>query len=122
MGHIRSGRSAIGVVLGILCISALLALQKADATSTSPCSPVIDPYPGTRYEGVNLSHIRATGISCRIARHVARHAHEKALGLPLPASGVRHFVWHDWTVTGDLRGPSDSYVAKLDTKQVRWRF
>ena len=57
-----------------------------------------------------------------MARRVARRAHYKALGLPLPRSGVRHFTWHGWKVSGDLRPSSDVYVARLPGKLVRWRF
>ena len=94
----------------------------AGATSTKPCAPLVNPYPGTRYEGVNLSRIRATGVSCRTARRVARLAHRKALGLTPPPSGVRRYTWHGWSVTGDLRPASDAYLAKLGEKRVRWRF
>jgi hypothetical protein len=96
--------------------------SSALGASTRSCHPVVNPYPGTRYEGVNLSKIRATGVSCRTARRIARRAHRKALGLTPPPSGVRRFTWHGWQVTGNLRGPSDSYVARRAAKQVRWRF
>jgi hypothetical protein len=90
--------------------------------AAEPCGPVVDPYPGSRYEGVDLTHLRATEVSCPVARHVARSAHRKALRLPLPPSGVLHFSWHGWRVTGDLRPSSDVYVAKLGEKRVGWRF
>ncbi len=86
------------------------------------CRPVADPYAGTRYEGVDLTHIRARGVACSVARDIARRAHAKALGLPVPPGGVRRFEWHRWSVTGDLRGPSDKYVAKRDDKRVTWVF
>jgi hypothetical protein len=35
---------------------------------------------------------------------------------------VRHFEWHGWRVTGDIRPPSDRYVAKRDGKRVSWLF
>lgn len=89
---------------------------------TKFCKPVVNPYAGTRYGGVNLSKIRATGVVCGVARHVAREAHRKALEQPLPASGERHLTWHGWKVFGDLRPSSDVYVAKLGAKQVHWRF
>lgn len=86
------------------------------------CRPVVNPYPGTRYAGVNLRQIRSTGVRCPVARHVARKAHYKALGLPVPVSGIRRFRWHGWSVTGDLRTASDSYVARRDGKRISWRF
>ena len=83
---------------------------------------MVNPYPGTRYEGVDLTRIRATGVTCRKARRVARRAHHKALGITPPPSGVRQFRYHSWQVTGDLRGDSDRYVATRGAKRVRWRF
>jgi hypothetical protein len=94
----------------------------AGQTRLFSCSPVMNPYPGTRYEGVDLTRIRATGLSCDSARQVARGAHRKALGLSVPSSGVRRFSWNGWSVTGDLRYSSDRYVATRDGKRVSWRF
>jgi hypothetical protein len=90
--------------------------------STRSCRPVVNPYAGTRYEGVNLSRIRASGVTCRIARRVARRAHRKALAMAPSPNGFLRFNWHHWRVVGDLRPPSDRYVATRDGKQVRWRF
>ena len=106
----------------LLCASGSLGGASAEAAPTKACKPVVNPYAGTRYEGVNLTQIRATGVSCRAARRVARLAHLKALGLTPPPSGVRRFTWHRWKVTGDLRPSTDAYVAKLADKRVRWRF
>ena len=80
------------------------------------------PLPGTRYAGVDLSHITATGVSCRTARSVARGAHRKALGITPPVSGIRTFTWNGWKVRGDLRPASDRYVATRGPTRVRWRF
>ena len=119
------------LLAGALCVLAAVGApvaqgaQGADgapASSARSCRPVLNPYPDTRYEGVDLRRIRATGVSCRTARRVARRAHYKALGLPPPLTGVRRFNWHGWRVTGDLRGDSDRYVARRDGKRVRWRF
>lgn len=109
-------------VIGAACAMASLGLSNAAQASTKSCNPVVNPYAGTRYEGANLSQIRATGVSCRIARQVARGAHQKALGTPLPADGVRRITWHGWAVRGDVRGESDSYVATSGAKRVSWRF
>jgi hypothetical protein len=86
------------------------------------CGAVVNPYPGTRYEGVPLSGIESMGVSCSTARLIARRAHRKALGLPVPVSGVRHFDWHGWKVRGDLRPSSDVYAARRDGMLVSWRF
>ena len=110
------------VVLGaVLLLWAAAAPQLAGAGSTRSCRPVVNPYPDTRYEGVDLTRIRATGVSCAGARRVARRAHHKALGLPV-INPVRRFAWRGWRVRGDLRGASDRYVAVKGAKRVRWRF
>jgi hypothetical protein len=101
---------------------ALAGVSSADSTSAHHCKPVLNPYPSTRYEGVDLQRIRATGVSCHRARQVARGAHRKALGIPPPAGGIRRLSWHGWDVTGDLRGAPDRYFAKWDGKRVSWRF
>jgi hypothetical protein len=115
-----------------LAIAALLAALAPAAAAAAPapvaeaaakaCGRVDNPYPGTRYEGEDLRRIRAVGVSCHGARRVARRAHRKALGITPPPSGVRHFMWNGWSVTGDLRGDADRYVAKRGAKRVRWLF
>ena len=98
-------------------------MAPAPATAaTSACGSIRDPYEGTRYEGVDLSRITATGVSCATAKRVTRGAHRKALGLTPPANGVRRFSWDGWRVTGDLRGSSDRYAATRNGSTVRWRF
>ena len=117
--------SLAGALCALACVGAPAAAGAAAAvegTSARSCRPVVNPYPDTRYEGENLRRIRATGVSCRTARRVARRAHYKALGLPPPLIGVRRFSWHGWRVTGDLRPDSDRYVARRPGKRVRWRF
>ena len=111
-------------ILALAAVSAAAGFgpPAAEAAIGKPCGKVENPYPGTRYEGSDLTRVRAVGVSCRRARRVARGAHRKALGITPPVSGVRHFRWNGWRVTGDLRGPSDRYVAKRGTKRVRWRF
>ena len=99
-----------------------MGVPTADGAATRSCKPVVNPYPNTRYDGVDLRRIRATGVSCRVARRVARRAHYKALGLTPPPSGIRRFDWRGWRVTGNLRGSSDRYVAARGAKRVRWRF
>jgi hypothetical protein len=117
--HVGGKRWLVAVAL---CAAACAGAPTAEAASARSCSPVINPYPNTRYDGVDLSRIRAIGVSCRRARQVARGAHRKALGITPPMSGVRRFAWHGWRVTGDLRGSSDRYVAARGGKRVRWRF
>jgi hypothetical protein len=97
--------------------------EAARSAALRSCRPVVNPYPGTRYEGADLRGIRAAGMSCRTARRVARRAHRKALGQGVPADGVRRFRWRRWNVTGDLRGATDRYLAKArGGRRVRWLF
>jgi len=110
------------LLVGALCALAGIVPQVATGAAPRSCGRVVDPYPDTRYDGVDLRRIRATGVSCDRARRVARGAHRKALGLTPPPSGVRHFGWHGWQVTGDIRESTDRYVAKRDGKRVSWLF
>jgi len=111
----------LGIVVLLLGVTAVAAPAGATAATRS-CGSVSDPYAGTRYEGVDLSAITASGVSCRTAKRVARGAHRKALGITPPPSGMRTYSWDGWRVTGDLRGSSDRYVATKAGKRVRWRF
>jgi hypothetical protein len=104
---------------GIVCCIAAFPMA-ADAALRS-CRPVVDPYPGTRYDGVDLTRIRTSGASCATARRVARKAHRKALTIT-PERRYRRFTWHGWAVVGDLEPDHDRYVARKDGRQVRWRF
>ena len=106
----------------ILVLVAGATVAPAAAAKARACEPVRNPYPGTRYEGVDLTKIRAERATCRTARRVARRAHRKALGLPPSADGIRRFRWDGWKVRGDLRPASDRYVARKGTRRVRWRF
>jgi hypothetical protein len=108
----------------VLLSAALLAAgaPPAHSASAKPCNPVVNPYEGTRYEGVDLTQIRATGVSCATARRTATGAHRRALGLTPSSSGIRRFTWSGWRVTGDLRGDSDRYTARKGDRLVRWRF
>ena len=105
----------------VVIVLAAVAAWPAAAQAKS-CEPVRNPYPGTRYEGVDLTHIRTVKASCRTARKVARRAHYKALGLPPSPDGTRRFKWRGWRVRGDLRPAHDRYVARKGTRRVRWRF
>ena len=109
------------LLAALLAIVATLALPDAAAAVTA-CEPVRDPYPGTRFEGVDLTRIRAVEVPCSTARRVAKRAHRKALGLPVPVDGIRRFMWRQWSVTGDLRLAKDRYVARKGDRRVRWRF
>ena len=108
--------------MGMACAVAGLAAPGAGSALARSCEPVENPYPNSRYADVDLTGIRATGVSCRTARRVARRAHYKALGQTPPPSGVRRLTWNGWRVTGDLRGTSDRYVAVRGGDRVRWRF
>jgi hypothetical protein len=105
-----------------LCALAGIAPQAATGAAPRSCGRVVNPYPDTRYDGVDLRRIRATGVSCHRARQVARKAHRKALRLTPPPGGVRHIRWHGWQVTGDIRPRTDRYVARRDGKRVSWLF
>lgn len=111
------------LAVAALCALGLLAAPAAGQTGTHKrCKPVVNPYPNSRYEGSNLHHVRALGVSCRQARRVARGAHKRAMWLPLPRDGVRTFNWRRWVVRGDIRGPTDRYRARRGSDRVRWRF
>ena len=86
------------------------------------CDPVKDPYPGTPYDGVDLTKIRTNKASCRTARHVARKAHHKALAIGTSQGPIVRFAWHGWRVRGDLRPDHDPYIARKGIRWVRWRF
>lgn len=105
-----------------VCATAAAATPGAMAATTKPCGAVVRPYPGTRYEDVSLTQIRATGVSCVTARRVARRAHAKALGLAPDEDGIRFFSWNGWSVRGDLNGNSDHYRATRAGHTVSWRF
>jgi hypothetical protein len=100
----------------------LVAVAPAHASSYRDCSRVVNPYAGTRYEGVDLTGIRALRVSCTTARRVARGAHRRALGLTPSPDGTRTFSWDGWKVTADLSGSSDRYAARKGDRRVRWRF
>jgi hypothetical protein len=107
-----------------LCLSVAggALVPATQAAVTRSCGSVKDPYPGTRYAGVDLTRITAKGVSCATAKRVARGAHRKALGLTPPPSGIRSFSWDGWKVSGDLRGSHDTYAASKGSRRVRWRF
>ena len=115
-------KRSFAVATLVVLAAAVGPVQAAPAAETRSCRPVVDPYAGTRYEGTDLSDVRATGVSCATARRVARGAHRKALGLTPPAGGIRRFTWRGWRVRGDLRGATDRYTAVRGDKRVRWRF
>jgi hypothetical protein len=102
-------------------VSARTSARAAPADGVA-CMRVVNPYPGTRYEGIDLTRIRGLHIRCSTARRVARRAHRKALGVTPSVNGVRHLRWNGWRVRGDLRGDHDRYVARKGAKRVRWRF
>jgi hypothetical protein len=110
------------VLIAVVLATVVGAVPSANAAAAKSCGRIVNPYPGTRYEGVDLKRIRAVGVSCPGARRVARRAHRKALGITPPPSGIRRFTWHGWQVTGDLRGSTDRYLAMRGARRVRWLF
>ncbi len=117
----RHTPAPLAALLAICAATTLLAPAAAGA-KTRTCKPVVNPYPNSRYEGVNLSRIRATAVSCPGARRVAKGAHYKALAMTPTPSGIRRFTWRGWRIKGDLRGSSDRYLAKKGKRRVTWRF
>ena len=110
------------VLAALACSMGFAGTSPATADAAlRACKPVLDPYPGTRYDGVDLTRIRTSTRSCVTARNVARGAHRKALRSPVTGR-YRRFAWHGWAVTGDLRPDHDRYVARRNGRQVRWRF
>ena len=119
----HSPKTWLTLLLATLLLAAALAPDFAQSATARRCKPVVNPYPGTRFDDVDLTRIRATGVSCRTARRVARRAHRKALGMTPTLSGIRRFGWRGWRITGDLRGTVDRYVARAPGgRRVSWRF
>ncbi len=119
----RAGRQRR--LIGVTLCTALAALGApgTQAAASRSCKPVVNPYAGSRYEGVDLRRVRAVNVRCAVARRVARGAHRKALGMTPPPSGIRSFRWRGWKVTGNLRGDVDHYLARRrGGKRVRWLF
>jgi len=114
-------RFPLTALLATLAVGAP-APAAAQAATYASCKPVRDPYPGTRYAGVDLTRIRELHTTCTTARRVARRAHRRALRIAPAADGVRRFSWNGWRVTGDLRPDRDRYVARRGDRRVRWRF
>jgi hypothetical protein len=108
-------------VIALLTAVALGALAPS-AAQAAACKPVENPYPGTRYEGVDLTRIRAEGVRCSTARRVARRGHWKALAAVPDANGIVRVRWRGWRVRGDLKPDHDRYVARKGERRVRWRF
>jgi hypothetical protein len=106
----------------VLLTAVALVVLAPSAAHAAACKPVENPYPGTRYEGVDLTRIRAEGVRCSTARRVARKGHHKALAAVPDANGVVRVRWRGWRVRGDLKPDSDRYVARKGERRVRWRF
>ena len=108
--------------LALAAVACSMALAVPADAALRACKPVRDPYPGTRYAGVDLTRIRGLHMTCPATRRVARLAHRRALTVRSNASGFRRFTWRGWRVTGDLRPASDRYIARKGDRRVRWRF
>jgi hypothetical protein len=112
-----SGKRLVG--LGAV-VAAALAFPGAAAARS--CDPIVNPYEGTRYEGIDLTEIEAKHVSCSNARRVVKKAHRKGLGLVPNADGYLSFRSDGWRVKGNLRPDSDRYRATRSDKRIRWRF
>jgi hypothetical protein len=111
------------MILGALLVCTVsLVSAPSEAYAKQSCKPVVNPYPDSRYEGIDLRRIQAKGVACRKARRVAAGAHEKALGITPPVDGIRRYSWNGWNVVGDIRSDVDEYVAKRSGKRVGWVF
>jgi hypothetical protein len=109
-------------LLIVFLTAVVLAALAPSVAQARACDPVKNPYPGTRYEGVDLTRIRAEHAGCRTARRVARKAHRKALAGAPDVNGIVRVRWHGWQVRGDLKPEHDRYVARKGERRVRWRF
>ena len=112
-------------LLGLVAATAVIfgvGLQLSASAFAKSCNPVVNPYKGSRYEGINLSSIHADGLPCDSARKVARRAHKKALKKVPDLDGTLDFHWRKWDVSGNLIPAHDRYVAKRGPDRVRWRF
>ena len=105
-----------------LALAALIASTAAAPAQARSCKDVENPYPGTRYEGVDLSHITAEGVKCPKARRVAAGAHEKGLARTPDANGYLYYGWNGWAINGNLRPSHDRYVARRRGRVVHWHF
>jgi hypothetical protein len=112
----------LGIWLGALVPASAAVLTFSAAASARSCDPIVNPYEGTRYEGIDLTGIEAKHVSCANARRVVEKAHRKALGLVPNADGYLFFRSDGWGVRGNLRPSSDRYHATRNDKRIRWRF
>jgi hypothetical protein len=116
----RSSLTA-SLVATALCIAITVPVEASAAYKS--CARIVNPYAGTRYDGSDLYRIRALEVSCRTARRVVRRGHRKALADVPDADGFVHVTYRRWSITGDLRGDHDRYVARAaGEKRVRWLF
>ncbi len=111
----------IAAALGAAAVATLDA-GPAAAAAVRACKPIKDPFKGTRYGDVDITHIRARGVSCNAARWLAKRAQHKALGITTPPSGYKRFSSHGWKVFGNVRPAHDRYLATKGAKRVRWQF
>jgi hypothetical protein len=105
-----------------LALFASLEAGRAGAATVKACRPIRNAFPGTRYAGVDITHIRARGVSCGAARWLAKRAQHKALGITPGYDGYKRFRYHGWKVLGNLRPAHDRYLATESGRRVRWQF
>lgn len=109
--------------LSVLAAAALVAvIAPASAFASASCRDIKNPYEGTKFEGADLTGIRASHVSCKRARYVVKKSHLEALASFPDSDGIVRVSWHEWAVRGDLKPSSDRYTAKHEGAQIRWRF
>lgn len=111
----------LALAVTLLALAAAPLAPAAQAATPRRCADVENPYAGSKYDGADLSRIRATKVSCTTARRIARRAHRKALGMT-PTGPIRRLTYDGWRVRGDLRGDDDAYTATKGSRRITWRF
>jgi hypothetical protein len=107
------------VVKGLYPSEGVKAMRGRDE---SGCRAVKNPYAGTRYDGIDLTHVHARGVSCPKARRVATRAHRVGLAMAPSPDGRLRYSWNGWEVVGNLIPNSDRYHATRHSKKVSWQF
>lgn len=107
----------------IALAAVLVAMAAASPAHARSCSPVLNMFEGSRFEGSDSYRIRATGVSCRTARRVARQGTRRAVAATPNANGFVRVRYRRWRVLDDLRGSTDRFKARAGgSKRITWLF